>query len=176
MLPEPEEALVTGIKMYSIIQISAFMDEWNTQFLKLKDDNIESARIEKVERIVKPALDVINLYPDIRKFRNTLLAHNSRIEIRQGGVKKYINTFRGDFISTLVTPATISEFMLLGRACLEIAQAASTELAEFFIQPEDFMSAYTKPNTTVPRSNEECYAIETYMLAQMASLTAAEYA
>jgi hypothetical protein len=171
-ITEAQLALITGVRLFGIIQFSAFLDEWNRQFLQLKVDGIEADRVEKVERIAKPALDILDLYPSIRDMRNSVLAHNSRTRLTQRS--PYLNAYRGNLISTFVTPASISEFMLLAATCLEIAQVAREEFAEYYIEPEDFMSQYTIPNVVIPRTNTECYTLHTDMLAQIAALKQSE--
>jgi hypothetical protein len=169
---EPQMALIRGVWMLGIIQFSAFLDEWNQQFLKLKEAGIEVERVEKVERIAKPALDTIALYPSIKAMRDTVLAHNSRTRITRGS--PYVNSFRGGLISTFVTPANMSEFMLLATACLEAAQVAKEEFSEFYIEPDDFVAQYTQPNTVQARDNQECFALHESMLEQIAALKQAE--
>jgi hypothetical protein len=145
--------LIKGVQMFLIIQFSAFLDEWRTGFLKLKEEGIEVTRVEKMERIVKPAFDVIAEYPDIKTFRDTLLAHNSRIKVTK---TKYENSYRGSLISGIVAPISISEFVLVATACLKITDIVVDEFKDYYIRPADFLTQYTLPNNNKAKTDAQC--------------------
>ena len=125
---DAQMGLIKGVQMFLIIQFSAFLDEWRTGFLKLKELGIEAPRVERMEKIVKPALDIIAEYPDIKTFRDTLLAHNSRVKITN---TKYANSYRGSLISGIVAPVSISEFFLVASACLKITDVIVDEFKDY---------------------------------------------
>lgn len=68
----------------------------------------------------------------------------------------------------------MSEFMLLATACLEAAQVAKEEFAEYYVEPDDFVAQYTQPNTVQPKNNAECLALHESMLEQIAILKLSE--
>jgi hypothetical protein len=168
---EPEQTLISGVKMFTSIQFSAFLDEWEQHFLKLKEDTTVTARIERVERLVQPAFDVIALYPNIKDFRDTFLAHNARIRVTR---TVYENSYRGNYVSTLVVPASLSEFMLVATAFLEISKTIIEEFKDYYIQPEDFLEKYTTPNNIKPKTNQECFDLDTEMKLKIDALRQSE--
>lgn len=159
--------LIKGVQMFLIIQFSAFLDEWRTGFLKLKEEGIEVTRVEKMERIVKPAFDVIAEYPDIKTFRDTLLAHNSRIKVTN---TKYENSYRGSLISGIVAPISISEFVLVATACLKITDIVVDEFKDYYIRPADFLAQYTLPNNSKAKTDAECKKLNEDMDAAIKTL------
>lgn len=144
--------------MFAIVQFSAFLDEWDNQFLKLRTDGIESTKVTEVETITQPAFDIINLFPDIIKYRNWLFAHNLRV-----GQNGYSNVFRGNWISTLVVPTSINEFQLVSRALQNIVKVAKQVFSAYYITPTDFIARYSTPVPNNGRTAEQCLLLDEKM-------------
>ncbi|MBJ6110011.1 hypothetical protein JAO73_13395 [Hymenobacter sp. BT523] len=140
---------------YGCIKICSFLDEWNRKFLTLKAENIEATRIERVEFISKPAMDRINEFTDIHKFRNWLLAHNLRVS-----VQNYANVFRGNHIANMKMPTTLADYLLI-RDCISHCQQAINEVfPEYYMKPMTFINANSDRNYNKGLELDE-YEIET---------------
>lgn len=145
-----ENTLMFATLIYSLVQVSAFLDEWERQFLGLKQRGIEAARVEKVAQIVEPALEAIRSFTGLRDYRNWALAHNSRIRDM-----KYKNAYRGNHISALKVPVTLPDYMLVGDCLTFCAEMVRTEFEEYYTKPSDFVEANTDLSLPVGLTHEE---------------------
>ena len=148
--PLKENTLIFAALSYSLVQASAFLDEWERQFLGLKQKGIEVARVEKVVQIVEPALEAIRSFTGLRDYRNWTLAHNSRIRDL-----KYKNAYRGSHISALKVPVTLPDYMLVGDCLTFCAEMVRAEFEEYYTKPSDFVEAHTDLNLPVGLTHEE---------------------
>lgn len=74
--------------MYAIIESQilltscSYMDEWELFGKLIK----EEPRILKLRKVVKPAIDRINKWSDMKYYRNSIIAHNHRIRKENNSV------------------------------------------------------------------------------------------
>src|SRR6185312_9433572 len=71
-----DDVLLNSTGSLLIIQTVSFLDEYNHHLKSLDED--EKAVVLMIKKSLKPAVDEINKWKDLRKFRNIALAHNLR--------------------------------------------------------------------------------------------------
>jgi hypothetical protein len=71
-------AISGSLQNYSHILFCSFIDEYNEEFTFLKHQEY-SERIKRLKQITKPAMKKLNLWKDLKNYRNYFLAHNLRI-------------------------------------------------------------------------------------------------
>ena len=110
-----DEDIKYSISNKMLVDLCSFLDEWNILMsLAKKDEQLFTSA-----KIVQPAIDRIRSWSDIRKVRNTMLAHNFRD--KKTGKLTCIQT---NYLDAKV-PRTYAEIMLLAEFA---AYAVSTIL------------------------------------------------
>lgn len=106
-----ERVLYVSTFSVVIIQTVSFLDEYHN-FLKSTDDELNNT-INAIKKAVKPAVDQINRWKEIRDFRSNALAHNLRDR------KKMITVFEKG-LSSYDIPKTGNDLMVLHNCILMI--------------------------------------------------------
>jgi hypothetical protein len=157
--PTPNQVLVTATVTLILIQASAFLDEWNTQFLYLRKCGIEPALVTKVESIVQPALAILHSYDGLKDYRNRFLAHNLRQRVDDLVTKKatYQNAFRNNLVTSSSIPLSIHECFLVCECISVIAEVVSNEFRPFYKTPAQFIRDHNDvTKVRAGLSGEEC--------------------
>lgn len=86
---------------YGCMLVTSYLDEYHGHFTRLLN--------EQQKRYINPYFkrikSVLNLFPDIKEFRNQVVAHNLRVKDKSVPTNKSLNSF--------VVPQTIIEFSLV---------------------------------------------------------------
>lgn len=165
--PTPNQVLVTATVTLILIQASAFLDEWNTQFLYLRKCGIEPALVTKVESIVQPALAILHSYDGLKEYRNRFLAHNLRQRVDDPVTKKptYHNAFRNNVVTSSAIPLSIHECFLVCECISVIAEVVSNEFRPFYKTPAQFIRDHNDvTKVRAGLSGEECQRRTTNMV------------
>jgi hypothetical protein len=72
-----DTTIIDALRFQYILQICSFLDEWD-KFTGIKTNSEFDEKIRVIKRVVKPAKQAINKFPDLRRFRNEIIAHNYR--------------------------------------------------------------------------------------------------
>lgn len=83
------------------VLVTSYFDEYHDHFTKLLNEEQKKYISAYFKRIKK----VLNLFPDIKAFRNQVVAHNLRVKNKSVPINKCLNSF--------VVPQTIIEFTLV---------------------------------------------------------------
>lgn len=75
---DSDYALYTAVFCQTLILTDSLLDEYDKFFTST--DEIQKERISRTKKIVKPAIDRIRRWTDLKNFRNNVLAHNLRIK------------------------------------------------------------------------------------------------
>ena len=120
------KAISGSLQNYAIILLHSFMDEYNKEFIISKHP-IYSDRIKRLRHIIKPAIKRLNMWSDIRKYRDYILAHNLRV--------KDISIFNSAFVPMhFNVPHTNAETILASQLVKIITTNISQEFPELVNQ------------------------------------------
>jgi hypothetical protein len=72
-----DEAIIESLWFQIIIKSCSFLEEWD-RFLAVRTNEEDKEKILLIKKIVKPARQQISEWKDMQKFRNEIIAHNSR--------------------------------------------------------------------------------------------------
>lgn len=72
------------------ILISSYFDEYHNHFSK----NLSQEEKDKITPCYKRIKKELNLYPDIKKFRNQVIAHNLRVDQKSVPVNTKLNSYK----------------------------------------------------------------------------------
>ena len=158
----PEDALMQGSLMYSLIRAVAFMDEWE-ELGNLVSKGIEKDRLLKLRRVAKPMLSKVReLFPDLREYR-TILAHNARANKGENTT----NAFRGDYLSKLVVPVSLPDYILISN-CLKICKELFNKaFPKYNILPSEFIAKNTVLNLRKGLTRAEQDQVVTDLIKQL---------
>ncbi|MGV3545690.1 MAG: hypothetical protein ACO1N4_01425 [Pedobacter sp.] len=84
------QALNTMTFEHCCILISSYFDEYHGQFSK----NLSQEEKNKIAPYYKRIKRELNLYPDIKKFRNQVIAHNLRVDQKSVPVNIKLNSYK----------------------------------------------------------------------------------
>jgi hypothetical protein len=72
-----DTTIIDALRFQFILQVCSFLDEWD-KFTGIKTSSEFDEKIRVIKRVVKPAKQAINKFPDLKRFRNEIIAHNYR--------------------------------------------------------------------------------------------------
>ncbi len=137
---QTEEMLFFNARSLIILYTCSFLSEWE-DFLVKRSEEKHKQSIITGKKTAKPAIDRIKGWTDLKKYRNTVLAHNFRDKSNNSEP-----IFPMDSIECLIVPKHISEFLLLRMLVLTAVKIISnpflnelsTDKMEFFkyIEPQ----------------------------------------
>ncbi|RZJ81427.1 MAG: hypothetical protein EOO47_04325 [Flavobacterium sp.] len=84
------QALDTMTFEHCCILISSYFDEYHNYFFK----NLSEKERDKIAPYYKRIKRELNLYPDIKKFRNQVIAHNLRVDQKSVPVNTKLNSYK----------------------------------------------------------------------------------
>lgn len=84
------QALNTMTFEHCCILISSYFDEYHDHFSK----NLSHEEKNKIAPYYKRIKQELNLYPDIKKFRNQLIAHNLRVNQKSVPINIKLNSYK----------------------------------------------------------------------------------
>ncbi len=144
--PIKEMLLKNSTDQY-ILQLVAFLDEWNTELTPLKIPEY-SSKILKLKKLAKPILKKIKTWTGVDSYRNILIAHNHKIN----GVSIFQNTTPVHF----KVPNDLSEFILIDKLVTYLMALTVGEFKdESVLQMKfDFYSFFDFPNNPVNVQSE----------------------
>jgi hypothetical protein len=108
--PQHERTLYASTFSIVLIQTVSFLDEYHN-FIRATDEELNNT-IKAIKKAVKPAVDQINEWKEIRDFRNHVLAHN----LRRG--KKMITVFTKG-LNSYDIPKNSAELIVL-QSCISM--------------------------------------------------------
>lgn len=101
-------------KAYSLIVVNSIMDELNNFLFKYQgNNNVLIDKIKMFKHIGDPIFEYLNRWPDIKRYRNNVLAHNFRIKNENN-----ISVFMSNRLYNYIVPETLIDFLMLYR-CIE---------------------------------------------------------
>lgn len=100
---EIDTAIIDALRFQILLETCSFLEEWD-KFTGIKTDSEFATKIRIVKRVVKSAKKAINQFPDIKKFRNEIIAHNYRNKQ---------NEFTLNNIAVYDIPNSISEIFIV---------------------------------------------------------------
>ena len=138
-----EVMLFFNARSLIILYTCSFLSEWE-DFLVKRSEEEHKQSIIKGKKIAKPIIDRIKEWTDLKKYRNTVLAHNFRDKSNN-----YEPIFPMDNIENLIVPKHISEFLLLRMLVLRAVEIISNPfLNELSINKLKFFK-YIEPQISV---------------------------
>jgi len=108
------------VKYITIIQTVSFLDEWD-KFLGIKAEDQYKADIQKLKKIVNPAILRVKKWKGMRAVRNSMLAHNLR-----NRKLNYRFVFLSNELANADIPNHITEYEVLAK-CLDMATLIITK-------------------------------------------------
>lgn len=84
------QALNTMTFEHCCILISSYLDEYHGHFSK----NLSQEEKNKISPYYKRIKRELNLYPDIKKFRNQVIAHNLRVNHKSVPINTKLNSYK----------------------------------------------------------------------------------
>jgi hypothetical protein len=124
-----ERTLYASTFSIVLIQTVSFLDEYHN-FIRATDEELNNT-IKAIKKAVKPAVDQINEWKEIRDFRNHVLAHN----LRRG---KKMTTVFANGLSSYDIPKNSAELVVLQNC---ISMIKKTFESAFRIKLEALQSA-----------------------------------
>lgn len=101
-------------KAYSLILVNSIFDELNGFLLNYKGSNEKLiSKIGIFKYIMDPIFNYLKKWPDIKNFRNNVLAHNFRIK-----KENYKSVFLSNRLFSYEIPETVIDYLMLYR-CIE---------------------------------------------------------
>ncbi|BFP43236.1 hypothetical protein FGF1_40810 [Flavobacteriaceae bacterium GF1] len=72
-----DSTIIDSLWFQIILKSCSFLDEWD-KFLGVKNEPEYKERLLLIKKIVAPAKKAVNIWSDMRRFRNQIIAHNFR--------------------------------------------------------------------------------------------------
>lgn len=133
---------------YAIMECCSFLEEYDKSFYQLVEEEYKD-RILVIKKIVKPAVNRIRAWKDMKKFRNDIVAHPWR-HFRT-------NEFTYRKIFDYNSPRSYIELDILRRYLMTIVGVLEIEFANELQQLPLFMLEIHKIKPVPPRQSKDYY-------------------